>query len=200
MQEEKRPPHRTCVGCRKIRERNRLIRVVSTPEGALVPDFKAKLPGRGAYLCCSSACIQEAVRKRAIPRALKRPIESAEVHDLGRKVRDALDTRVLSLIGVLRKARKVVAGRDAIRKSLGRCEVYLLIQASDAEGPLTGRHAGPLSVRTPFSRERLGKAVGKGPQPLLGVLDEGGGKEILRMIDMKNSLASSGGEMFYGEA
>lgn len=51
MQKVKKLPQRQCVGCREMKEKRELIRVVRSPQGEISLDFKGKKPGRGAYLC-----------------------------------------------------------------------------------------------------------------------------------------------------
>ena len=53
------------------------MRVVKTADGGLVLDPTGKLSGRGAYLCCDAACVQKAVRIRALERALEAPLNDA---------------------------------------------------------------------------------------------------------------------------
>ena len=62
-------PMRQCVGCREMRAKKELIRVVRSPEGAVSLDFKGKLPGRGAYVCPSQACLARARKAKALERA-----------------------------------------------------------------------------------------------------------------------------------
>lgn len=63
-------PKRMCVVCREMKEKNELIRVVKTPEGEVKVDKSGKLNGRGAYLCKSNVCIENAKKRKAIERAL----------------------------------------------------------------------------------------------------------------------------------
>ncbi|MFF9771023.1 YlxR family protein [Streptomyces sp. NPDC053086] len=65
-------PERTCVGCRKRAAKNDLLRIVKT-EDACVPDPRGTLPGRGAYVHPALVCLDQAVRRRAFPRALRVP-------------------------------------------------------------------------------------------------------------------------------
>ncbi|MGD7708239.1 YlxR family protein [Microlunatus sp. Y2014] len=66
-------PVRTCVGCRRRAERSELIRMVYEPVAcAVVVDVRKVLPGRGAHLHPSERCLTEALRRRAIGRALRR--------------------------------------------------------------------------------------------------------------------------------
>ncbi len=67
-----RTPVRTCVGCRVRGDRTALVRVLVV-EGLLVPDPGARLAGRGAWLHPDPACLDLAVRRRALPRALRVP-------------------------------------------------------------------------------------------------------------------------------
>ena len=66
---------RMCVGCREMKEKRELIRVVRNPEKTIVIDRKGKAPGRGAYLCPNSECLKKAVKQRQLERALGVPIE-----------------------------------------------------------------------------------------------------------------------------
>ncbi|MDT0269287.1 YlxR family protein [Streptomyces sp. DSM 44915] len=63
-------PERTCIGCRQRSARDGLLRVVVIG-GRCVPDLRGTLPGRGAYLHPTPTCLEQAVRRRAFPRAFR---------------------------------------------------------------------------------------------------------------------------------
>lgn len=63
-------PLRQCVGCREMKPKRDLIRVVRSPEGEISLDFKGKMPGRGAYICHDRACLDRAKKSKALGRAL----------------------------------------------------------------------------------------------------------------------------------
>ena len=65
----KKLPMRQCVGCREMRPKKELIRVVKSPEGAISLDFRGKLPGRGAYLCPDRVWLARARKSKALERA-----------------------------------------------------------------------------------------------------------------------------------
>ena len=77
---QKKIPMRQCVGCREMKNKRDLIRVVRSPEGTISLDFKGKLPGRGAYVCPDPACLAKARKSRALERAFETAIP-AEVYD-----------------------------------------------------------------------------------------------------------------------
>jgi predicted RNA-binding protein YlxR (DUF448 family) len=63
-------PIRTCVGCRRRADKSTLIRIVQA--GAdLVVDVRQREPGRGAYLHPETGCLEQAIKKRALGRALR---------------------------------------------------------------------------------------------------------------------------------
>ena len=65
-----RTPVRTCIGCRGRGGRSDLVRVVVV-EGLLVPDPRMRIAGRGAWLHPDPDCLDLAVRRRALTRALR---------------------------------------------------------------------------------------------------------------------------------
>ena len=76
----KKIPMRQCVGCREMKEKKSLIRLVKPPEGPVSLDFKGKLPGRGAYVCPNGECLKRARKSRALERAFSAQIP-AEVYE-----------------------------------------------------------------------------------------------------------------------
>ena len=76
----KKIPLRQCVGCREMKQKKELIRVVRSPEGSISLDFRGKLPGRGAYVCPQPACLAKARKSRALERAFELSIPD-EVYD-----------------------------------------------------------------------------------------------------------------------
>jgi predicted RNA-binding protein YlxR (DUF448 family) len=67
----KKIPMRQCLGCREMKPKRELVRVVRSPEGEVSLDFKGKKPGRGAYVCPQESCLKKAVKTRALDRALE---------------------------------------------------------------------------------------------------------------------------------
>ena len=66
---QKKIPMRQCDGCREMRPKKELVRVVKSPEGTISLDFRGKAPGRGAYLCPNAECLKKAIRAKALERA-----------------------------------------------------------------------------------------------------------------------------------
>ena len=71
MQKPRKIPQRQCVGCREMKNKKDLIRVVKSPAGEVSLDFSGKKPGRGAYVCPDPVCLAKARKTRALDRALE---------------------------------------------------------------------------------------------------------------------------------
>lgn len=70
----KKIPMRQCLGCREMKPKPELLRVVRSPEGEISLDTRGKKPGRGAYICPDPECLRKAVKSRALDRALEMKI------------------------------------------------------------------------------------------------------------------------------
>lgn len=79
-------PMRQCLGCREMKPKRELIRVVRSPEGEISLDFKGKAPGRGAYICPAPACLKQAIKAKALERAFSTQIPEAVYEKLNEEM------------------------------------------------------------------------------------------------------------------
>lgn len=79
-------PTRSCVSCRTSRAKRDLLRVVRTPDGTVRLDETGRANGRGAYVCRDAACIDGAVTRAGLGRAL----EATLPPDLATQLKDAV--------------------------------------------------------------------------------------------------------------
>ena len=78
--QQKKIPMRQCVGCREMKPKKELIRVVKSPDGQISLDFRGKAPGRGAYVCPDMACLKRAIKSKALERGFETQIPQ-EIYD-----------------------------------------------------------------------------------------------------------------------
>jgi uncharacterized protein len=73
-------PARTCVACRESHDKRELLRVVRAPDGTVAFDPTRKANGRGAYVCRDATCIETAIAKGGLARALgtSMPVDVAD--------------------------------------------------------------------------------------------------------------------------
>jgi len=69
----KKIPMRQCLGCREMKAKRELIRIVRSPEGEISLDQTGKKSGRGAYICRSAECLKRVEKSKALSRALGVP-------------------------------------------------------------------------------------------------------------------------------
>ena len=94
----KKIPMRMCVGCREMKEKKALLRIVRNAQGEISFDRIGKAPGsvmldrtgkasgRGAYVCPSSQCLEKARKAKTLERALEASIEPAVYDQLAKEL------------------------------------------------------------------------------------------------------------------
>ena len=83
---QKKIPMRMCVGCREMKPKKELIRVVHQPDGGVILDRTGKAAGRGAYLCPDKACLEKARKIRVIERTFETQIDAAVFEQLAKEM------------------------------------------------------------------------------------------------------------------
>ena len=70
MKAAKKPPVRTCAGCRTAKDKKELIRIVRRPDGTVIMDPTGRENGRGTYLCRDVSCLAKARKTKSIEKSL----------------------------------------------------------------------------------------------------------------------------------
>lgn len=86
MSAQKKTPQRMCVGCKEMRNKRELVRVVRTPEGEFLLDETGKKAGRGAYVCRNKDCFSKAFKEKQFERSFKSALDSKIFEELRSKV------------------------------------------------------------------------------------------------------------------
>ena len=66
-------PFRMCVGCRQVRPKDVLVRLVRDADGAVTVDPRRRAPGRGAYVCADMVCVERALKGSRLAHAFRKP-------------------------------------------------------------------------------------------------------------------------------
>jgi hypothetical protein len=120
-----------------------MIRFVVGPEGDLVPDLAAKLPGRGAWVVADCAAIETAAKKGLFAKSFGAPVQVPQ--DLGLRVGWLLVRRALDILGQARKAGALIMGGAKVQAAARCGAVGALIEASD--GAPDGRRKAQSALR-----------------------------------------------------
>ncbi len=87
----KKIPMRMCIGCGEMVEKRSLIRVIKTAEGDISLDATGKKSGRGAYLCKSMECFEQAQKGRKLERAFSCKVDAAVYEELKSELQREMD-------------------------------------------------------------------------------------------------------------
>jgi uncharacterized protein len=119
----------------EVMAEERLIRFVAGPGGIVTPDLSRKLPGRGLWVAADRASVTAAAKKGLFARAAKTALTASP--DLASGVEALLRRRLLSALGLARKAGELTSGFEKVLASVGAGKAAFLIEASD--GAADGR-------------------------------------------------------------
>lgn len=150
---------RQCLVTRERRPAAEMLRFVLDPEGAVVPDVRRRLPGRGVWVTADKDRLAEAVRRRLFGRGFRREVRVDA--DLPETVDRLLREEVVGALSLARKSGLVVTGFEKTRSRLLTGDVGALIAASD----------GADDGRTKLLRLARASAEGHNPLPVVDVLE-----------------------------
>lgn len=156
---------RMCIVTRKSSEETDLIRFVLDPSGVLVPDLKANLPGRGAWVSAKRAILQDAVKRKAFGRAFKGDQPVLGLDDLVMRTEEVLKHHARGSLALARKAGLVTTGFSKVESAIKAGKVECVLHASDAGHDGRGkldRLAGHMNVSTMsvLTHDEMGLALG----------------------------------------
>ena len=177
-------PERTCVATREKADQADLIRLIRSPEGEVLVDYRGRLGGRGAWVLPRRDAIAKLEKRpRILSRTLHGPVKT---EGLLAAVQDANRLAVEGALSLAARSGSVVGGGERVRGALKSDRAAALILAGDASPrgfqDLT-RRAGDLPVVVlHFDRDSLGAHVGRGPRAALVVLRGKAGDYLLREL------------------
>ena len=122
---------RRCILTGEVLPEARLLRFVLGPEGDIVPDVEAKLPGRGLWLRAERSAVTQAVVKRLFAKAAKAPVKADA--SLAHRAEARLVERMLAYLGLARRAGELHLGFDQVEKALrGANPPAVIVEAAEA--------------------------------------------------------------------
>ncbi len=83
----KKVPMRQCVGCREMKNKKEMFRIIKTAENEILLDVIGKKNGRGAYICPNEECLAQAIKNKGLERSLKTAIPQEVIEDLTKEMK-----------------------------------------------------------------------------------------------------------------
>lgn len=122
-------PERTCIVTRAKGLPEEMIRFVIGPGGAVVPDIRRKLPGRGVWVTARAGHVAEAVKRQAFSRGFKTKVVASE--SLAAEIEALLTNYCLQALSLANKAGQVVSGFAKAEEAIASGAIAGLVHAAD---------------------------------------------------------------------
>ncbi len=186
--EDQGPKHvgavRTCLVGRDEHPRDDLLRLVVGPDGEVVPDPKATLPGRGAWILPDQERLRQLVRRKGVVEsALGVNVDTAA---LVAEIRASIARSALDGLSIAAAAGALIGGQERLSEALLSGKVDLVVVASDAAERTLERleTAGEEAefISSPWTSEQLGARVGRGALAAVGLTTVGSTRSARRWL------------------
>lgn len=181
---------RTCIVSRQAGDPDAMLRFVADPDGAIVPDIRRRLPGRGVWVTASRPVLEEAIRRKLFARGLKREVKAPET--LADDVDRLLERAALDALSMARKAGAAVTGFAKVEAAIRSRQAAALLHARD--GAADGKrkldqaiHSAYVGVIPPpvfsvFTSEQMDLALGADNVVHAAATEGGAARNLVRRI------------------
>ena len=191
-------PIRTCILMREAASPAALVRLALAPDGRILPDVRAKAPGRGAWLGATRSQLEEAIARKKWRGALARAFKGAELivaDDLPQLIADALERNALDRLGLEARSGLLLTGSERIEAAARSGQLHALYHAADASDDGTrrlaqawrvgsGREGSDLKgLALPIGRPILSLALGRENVVHLGLTDRAAAARVGDALD-----------------
>ena len=187
----KHNPQRSCTICRAKSDKSDLIRIVRSPDGRAVVDVMKKLPGRGAYICPDSDCIERAKKSGILAHALGVAISPdfwGELEECAKTFGDNPALKIRSVLGFSRKSGNLVIGADNISREKRK---LLVLTASDCSESVKSFAQSHENIALDMNTEELSRTIGaRGGVQIVGMpVSSGFAKKLMSLKNQKGEHA-----------
>ncbi len=141
---------RFCAVTSAVKPIEEMIRFVIDPSGAVVPDLKRRLPGRGIWITATRQALETAIARKAFARGFKRDVRAGP--DLVDSTEHLLEQAALDALAICLKAGRLAIGFAKTEAALAGATAVALLRAPEASPDGVKKLAGALH-RSPVEGE-----------------------------------------------
>jgi len=169
---------RKCIQTGEVLPESQLVRFAIGPDDAVVPDVKARAPGRGLWVRADRKVLEAAMKTRSFARAAKAKVMVPD--DLVARTEEALSRAALDLLGLAKRSGELLCGFDQVRGVLQSRRPACLVEASD--GAMDGRRKlqalgegkwGGVKMINCFTQDQMGSTIGRAESTHMALLPGG---------------------------
>jgi len=206
---------RKCIVSGDRADPDMLVRLALGPDGEVLPDIRAKAPGRGAWIGVTRADLETALAKGKLRGALARAFKTGELQipdTLPDLIETGLRKALLDRLGLEAKASMVLTGSEKIEVACRKGIVNLLLHAADAaadgnrkldQALRVGRQAEGTDLAgivLPVDRSALSMAMGRDNVVHIAVTDSRAGSRLRAALGrLESYLGCATGAPVHGE-
>lgn len=206
---------RKCILSGDRADPDMLVRLACGPNGEILPDIRAKAPGRGAWIGVSRAELEQALAKGKLKGALARAFKTGDLQipgTLPALIEDGLRKALLDRLGLEAKASMVLTGSEKIDVACRKGDVTLLLHAADAaadgnrkldQALRVGQEAEGTDLAgivLPVDRHALSMAMGRDNVVHIAVTDSRAASRLRGAISrLESYLGCANGAPVHGE-
>lgn len=205
---------RRCILSGETAPRTGLIRLALGPDGQVATDWSERLPGRGAWITADRTLFDSVAAKGRLRGALARAFKGGSFslpEDLGDRIAAGLQHRLLSRLGLEKRAGTLILGGDRVREALAKGRIFAVLHAADARPDGSSRLDGMARAvgeslgediphrRVPLSRDALSAALGRCNVVHMGLIEAGAAARVLADLDRLAGFAGGLNDETTGE-
>ena len=206
---------RKCILSGDRTDPDMLVRLALGPNGEVLPDIRAKAPGRGAWIGVSRNDLETALAKGKLRGALARAFKTGELQipdTLPDLIETGLRKALLDRLGLEAKASMVLTGSEKIEVACRKGIVNLLLHAADAaadgnrkldQALRVGRQAEGTDLAgivLPVDRSALSMAMGRDNVVHIAVTDSRAASRLRAALGrLESYLGCATGAPVHGE-
>ncbi|MEE2751770.1 MAG: DUF448 domain-containing protein [Myxococcota bacterium] len=162
---------RTCVVTRTQAEPSSFVRLVLSPDGELLVDYRCRLPGRGAWVLPTR---ENLLKLEAAPKLLSRSFRTAvDTQGVLSKVQAANHRHLCDALSLAARTGRLISGQNATWEFVESGRAQAVGFASDASTRLKADFAARFPEFSVYEldldREELGARIGKGTRAIFAL-------------------------------
>lgn len=172
---------RACAGCKSTLPTQLMLRFVCNSQGQVAFDVKAKLQGRGAWVCPQLPCVQRSLQRQVFARCLRvKTFVARDPVTFSESVCELLKKQVLATMGLTYRAGQCCFGKQRCLQATGQGEAKAFVCACDLSertrqsfSECFDQPAQCEAFSPPLTKQELGHCLGRQQVGTVAVLSGG---------------------------
>jgi len=179
--------NRACVACKEGQNvDSAMLRIVLMPDFTLGFDVRARLPGRGAWVCAQKSCLEIAVKRGAFNRSFSSKI-SCDLKEFVSDIQNSLEKCLVENLSLAVVAQLITIGSDEVKKESLKKNIFMVLYAKDLSSKSYLHEPDCDCLAVEFNKEFFGNVFKRKPTGVVGLKK---GRITIRIVNDLKRYAS----------